>query len=257
MIDTHCHLTDPRLESRLLAVLLQAEKAAVSQMITIGTGVEDAQDAIALCSGFPNIRCAVGIHPNYSAEADLSQIEQLRQLQNDSNVVAIGEMGLDYHYDRAPRDHQRRIFEAQVQLAADVHKPIVIHCREAVDDTLSVLGNSPGVPAVFHCFTGKLTEARRIIDAGYLIGFTGPITYKKNDELREVVRFVPIERMLVETDAPYLTPEPMRKAEYNQPAFVMHTAAKAAEIKGLTIKEFDRITTATAHRFFRLGGMDF
>jgi TatD DNase family protein len=249
MIDSHCHLTDPRLAAQLPQVLQRAAEAGVHRMITIGTGLEDARAAIELCKKLDNVRCAVGIHPNYSADADVSHVEQLRALQGDPTVLAIGEMGLDYHYDRAPHDHQRRIFEAQLHLAAQVNKPVVVHCREAVDDTLAILRDAQ-VPALFHCFTGTADEAARVVDAGYFLGFTGPVTYKKNDELRSVVRNTPLDRLLVETDAPYLTPEPVRKIKTNEPAFVMHTARVVAEIKGIPLNELDRATTINVSRFF-------
>lgn len=250
MIDTHCHLTDPRLGEQLAGVLKRCADAGVDRMVTIGTDLADDRDVIELCRRLPNVRCAIGIHPNYSADAKVEDVEQLRAMQSDPVVLAIGEMGLDYHYDRAERSHQRKIFEAQLKLAAEVGKPVVIHCREAVDDTLAVMKDFVDVPAVFHCFTGSASEAERIVSAGYLLGFTGPITYKKNDDLRVVVRQTPLDRILVETDAPYLTPEPMRKIKTNEPSFVVHTARMIAEVKGIGFEEVDRATSENAVRFY-------
>jgi TatD DNase family protein len=251
MIDSHCHLTDPRLGEQLNAVLQRARAAGVDRVITIGTDLADAMDAVALCRAHENVRCAIGIHPNHSGGAQLSDVAQLRGLQNDPTVLAIGEMGLDYHYDRVPPEHQRVMFEAQLQLARDVAKPVVIHCREAVADTLAILGDFGDVPAVFHCFTGTMDEARRILDAGYLLGFTGPVTYKKSDELRAVAKMTPLDRLLVETDGPYLSPEPMRKIKINEPAFVIHTARVIAEVKGIAFDEIDRMTVENTLRFIR------
>jgi TatD DNase family protein len=251
MIDTHCHLTDPRLFEQLDGVLQRCADAGVTRMVTIGTDIEDGQAAIELCRRFDHVRCAVGIHPNYSADATLADVGLLRGLQSSPTVLAVGEMGLDYHYDRATPAHQRVIFEAQLQLARELKKPVVIHCREAVGDTLGVMKAFAEVPAVFHCFTGTREEASRIVDAGYLLGFTGVITFKKNDELREIVKMTPMDRLLVETDAPYLTPEPMRKVKTNEPSFVVHTARVAAEVKGMSYEEFDRIVTANALTFYR------
>jgi TatD DNase family protein len=251
MIDSHCHLTDPRLGSQLDAVLARANASGVTRFITIGTDIEDDQSAIALCQGRDNIRCAIGIHPNHSADADLSQVNLLRGLHTNPSVVALGEMGLDYHYDRAPRLHQRDIFVTQLQIAQEVIKPVVIHCREAVNDTLAILKDFPSVPALFHCFTGTLAEAEKILTAGYLLGFTGPVTYKKNDDLRAVVRATPLDRLVVETDAPYLTPEPMRKFKTNEPSFVIHTAQTIASIKEIALADLDAITTANVSQFFR------
>jgi TatD DNase family protein len=251
MIDTHCHLTDPRLNQQLDAVLSRAGAAGVTRTITIGTSIADAEAAIALCRGRKNLRCAIGIHPNYSHEATLDDLKKLRELQSDSSVVALGEMGLDYFHHFAPRDRQKQFFEAQLALAADLNRSIVIHSREAIADTHAILKTIPNVPAVFHSFTGALDEAMQIIEAGYLLGFTGPITYKKNDALREVVRHTPRDRLLVETDAPYLTPEPMRKQKTNEPAMVVHTAAVVAQQWGVSVEEVDRFTTENVKRFFR------
>ena len=250
MIDTHCHLTDERLGSQLDAVLARAEAAGVHRMIAISTSVGDAADCIAVCKGRDHLRCSVGVHPNHVGDEDLAAVPQLRGLQTHPSVVAIGEIGLDYHYGRELRDRQFQFFEAQLQIAADCHRPVVIHCREAVEDALAVLKGFPTVPCVFHCFTGTISEARLILDAGYLLGFTGPITFKKSDELRDVVRLTPMDRLLVETDAPYLAPEPLRKQRVNEPALVMHVAAMVASLKNLPLSEIDRITTANASSLF-------
>jgi TatD DNase family protein len=250
MIDTHCHLTDPRLSGQLEDVIERARVAGVARMITVGTDLEDDRAAIALCRGRANVRCAVGIHPNYTQHATLADVPVLRELQKDGSVVALGEMGLDYFHQFADRGHQAKLFEAQLALATEVGRPVVIHSREAIDDTLAIMRNFPGVRAVFHCFTGTAEEAERILAAGYWISFTGPVTYKKNDALREVVRRVPIDRLMVETDAPYLSPEPKRGQKTNEPALVMYTAAKVAEVRGMGLDELDRVTTENAARFF-------
>ncbi|HLL89262.1 MAG TPA: TatD family hydrolase [Tepidisphaeraceae bacterium] len=251
MIDTHCHLTDERLASQLDAVLARAAAAGVERFVTISTDPDDAAACIQLCRGRTNVRCSVGVHPNHVREVEPGAVPTLRALQADPAVVAIGECGLDYHYD-VPRDRQRQFFVPQLQLAADVGKPVVIHSRESVDDCLAVLRDFPSVRAVFHCFTGTATEAERILAAGYLLGFTGPITYKKNDALRAVVAACPLDRLLVETDAPYLSPEPVRKHKTCEPAFVAHTLAVVAQVKGMSVDEVDRATTRNAEAFFGL-----
>jgi TatD DNase family protein len=250
MIDTHCHLTDPRLSEQLDDVIERARGAGVARMITVGTDLEDDRAAIALCRGREDVRCVVGIHPNYTQDATLADVQVLRELQKDGSVVALGEMGLDYFHRFADRGHQARLFEAQLGLATEVGRPVVIHSREAIDDTLAIMRGFPGVRAVFHCFTGTVEEAERILAAGYWISFTGPVTYKKNDALREVVRQMPIDRLMVETDAPYLSPEPKRSQKTNEPALVMYTAAKVAEVRGIVLDELDRVTTENAVRFF-------
>ena len=253
MIDTHCHLTDPRLGSQLEDVLIRARAAGVTRFITIGTSLADDEAAVRLCRNRSDIRCAIGVHPNYSHEAEVSELPRLRELQADPSVVALGEMGLDYFHHYAPRPKQFAIFEPQLQLAAVLGRPVVIHCREATDDCLAVMRSFASVRAVFHCFTGSPDEARKILDAGYLIGFTGAVTFKKNDALREAVALTPADRMLVETDAPYLTPEPHRSQKTNEPAMVVHVAATVARVKGMTAEEVDQVTTENAARFFGWG----
>jgi TatD DNase family protein len=253
MIDTHCHLTDPRLLEQLEGVITRARAAGVTRMITIGTDVEDARAAIALCRGREDVRCAVGIHPNYTQEATLADVPRVRELQADASVLALGEMGLDYFHHFADRKHQASLFDAQLALAAELGRSVVIHSRDAINDTLAMMGKYPSVRGVFHCFTGTAAEAEKILAAGHLISFTGPITYKKNEALRDVVKLVPLERLMVETDAPYLSPEPMRKQKVNEPALVVHTAAVVAEVNGMTVDEVDRVTTEIARGFFGWG----
>jgi len=257
MIDSHCHLTDPRLFNQLEDVLARAKAAGVSRLITIGTDIADSRAAIAACRGRDgkvreNLRCVIGVHPNYTQQAMLEELPVLRDLSADPAVVALGEMGLDYFHKFADRKHQAAMFEAQLAIAAEVGRAVVIHSREAIADTLAIMRNVPQVRAVFHCFTGTIQEADAILtaDEKYLISFTGPITYKKNDALRAVVKRVPIERLMVETDAPYLSPEPMRAQKVNEPALVMYTAATVAEVKGMDLGEVDRVTTTNAQRFF-------
>ena len=250
MIDSHCHLTYEPLARQFQDVLRRAAEAGVERMITIGTDIADAQRAIELCRQHENIRCAIGVHPHHSAVAQDDDVKWLRSLQQSPVVVALGEMGLDYHYDFSPRDRQVQIFTAQLELARELNRPVVIHNREATDDTLAIMKAFPTVRAVFHCFTGTAPEARKILDQGYLLGFTGIVTYKKSEELREVVKFTPSDRILVETDAPYLSPEPVRKQKVNEPSFVMHTARVVADLRGVSVQELDRITTENVSSHF-------
>jgi TatD DNase family protein len=254
MIDSHCHLTDPRLLEQLDAVLSRAAAAGVEKMITIGTNPKDDRAAIELCRKHPDVlRCSIGVHPNYCHEVEESELPKLRELRADASVVPLGEMGLDYHHNLADRKHQRKFFEIQLQLAAELKRPVVIHCREAVDDTLAVMRGFPNINAVFHCFTGTIDEGERILEAGYLLGFTGVVTFKKSDDLRELVRRAPEERLLIETDAPYLAPEPMRKQKVNEPALVSYVARAIAEVRGVDVPHIDQVTTENVRRFFGWG----
>lgn len=253
MIDTHCHLTDEDLLRQLPEVLARADAAGVREMITIATDVADSRAAVELCRDHPQVRCTVGIHPNYAHAATAADVAKLDMfLSSTANgVVAMGEMGLDYFHNHTSRDHQHAVFRAQLGMAAEREIPVVIHCREAVDDCLGVMADFPTVRAVFHCFTGTADEAQKIIAAGHLIGFTGAVTFKKNDALRDVARSLPADRIVIETDAPYLTPEPMRKQKVNEPAMVVHVAQVVAAARGVSAEEIDRLTTANAKRFFR------
>jgi TatD DNase family protein len=250
MIDSHCHLTDPRLHQQLDDVLARASAAGVSRMITIGTDLKDDADAIELCRERPNVRCAIGVHPNYCAEVDEADLPRLRELQANPSVVALGEMGLDYHHNFADRARQKRFFQTQLAMAVEFKRPVVIHCRQAVEDCLAIMRDFR-VAAVFHCFTGTLAEAEQILDGGYLLGFTGAVTFKKSNELREIARITPADRLLIETDAPYLSPEPMRKQKINEPALVVHTAAVIATARGASVEKIDELTAENCAKFFQ------
>jgi TatD DNase family protein len=250
MIDSHCHLTYPQLFDQLSNVLGRAKGAGVTRMITIGTSISDARKAIELCKLHPHIRCAVGIHPHHSNESEAGDMAALREMAGEKVVLALGEMGLDYHYDFSPKAVQHRVFIEQLELARELGRAIVIHCREAIDDCLAMLKDFPAVPCLFHCFTGTLDEARRLIERGYLLGFTGVVTYNRSAELRDIAKLVPNNQFLVETDAPYLSPEPFRKQRVNEPARVVHTAAMVAKVRGIPLEEVDRMTTANTARFF-------
>lgn len=253
MIDSHCHLTDPRLGDQLQAVLDRAAAAGVGRFITVGTGIDDDRRCVELCRGQPQVRCAIGIHPNHVAEAKPEDIDLLRELQTDDSVLALGEMGLDYHYGTDTKALQREFFIRQLELANAFGRPVVIHCREAVEDSLAIMSDFPNVPALFHCFTGTPEEARKIVEKGYYLGFGGAVTFKKSDALRQVAREAPADRFVMETDAPYLTPEPMRKQKINEPAMVMHTAAAVASARGVDLAEIDRLTTENVIRLFGWG----
>ena len=250
MIDTHCHLTDPRLADQLDAVLARAAAAGVTRLVTISTSVADARLCLATCRGRDAVRCAVGVHPTYVDEVADDEMPALRDLAADPAVVAIGEVGLDYHRGKQGRARQTQFFDQQLQLATDLGRPLVIHCREAIDDCLAILKAHPPVRAVFHCFTGTYDEGRRVLDAGYLIGFTGVVTYKNCGDLRRTAADVPADRFLVETDAPYLSPEPVRKQRVCEPALVMHTASAVAAARGISVDEVDALTTRNAASLF-------
>ena len=236
--DAHCHIGAD--------VLDEARAAGVTRLITVGTDLASSRAAIALAAAHEGVWATAGVHP-HDASGGIEGIEDLL-----GHVVAVGECGLDYHYEHSPRDVQREMFAAQIGLAHEHDLALVIHSREAWDDTFAVLA-SEGVPerTVFHCFTGGPAEAERCLALGAALSFSGIVTFKTADEVREAAVLCPLDRMTVETDSPYLAPVPHRGAR-NQPAWVPFVGAAVAEVKGLPVEEVARATTATAERIFRL-----
>jgi|CXWL01.1.fsa_nt_gi TatD DNase family protein len=253
LIDSHCHLTYPGLIEQIDGVLARAAAAGVEDIVTIATDAADAAKSLAIAANHPCVHVVAGVHPHNAAKVADGWETHLRSIVSRSDVHAVGEMGLDYHYDFADRTVQDRVFRAQLAIAQSTHKPVVIHCRESHDDVLRVLADFPNLACVvFHCFTGSMTEARQIIEAGYWISLTGVVTFKKSDELREVARFIPADRLMIETDAPYLSPEPLRNSRPNEPSYLIHTARCVADARGLSVEELADLTTTNARRFFKL-----
>ena len=258
MIDTHCHLTFPQLHERLDAVLDGAREAGVDRMICVGTTPADADHARSLAETHDAVWFTAGVHPHYADRVEPDQLDELHNLAAHPRCAAVGEMGLDYHYDDPPPRRQHRLLEAQLEAIVDrgIGLPIVIHCRKAVDDTLAMLRGSglPGERFVFHCFTEPPADARRVLDFGARISFTGIVTYKNAPEVRESADLVPDERIMVETDAPYLSPEPHRKVRPNEPKLVPATARYLAERRKQTFDDFVARCDANADHFYHLHG---
>lgn len=253
LIDSHCHLTAPALYERLDALLDAARQAGVSYAITIGVDTADARRAIDLAHARPSLFAAVGIHPHEAGKTAEGWVDELSRLAAEPRVVAIGEMGLDYHYDFAPRAVQAAVFERQLDLARGIGRPVIIHCREAHADVLAILDRFPGLRGVvFHCFTGTEAEARQILDRGFWISLTGVVTFKKSSELRAVAALIPGDRLMVETDAPYLSPEPVRNQQPNHPANMVWIARRIADARGVSFEELASITRFNTIKFFDL-----
>jgi TatD DNase family protein len=265
LIDTHAHLDFGKFDPDRPAVIERAKAAGVAAILNAGTGVDTSRRAVELAAQNKMIYAAVGMHPHDAKELDGAALAELRDLAQRPGVVAIGEIGLDFYRDRSPRDVQRRAFQAQLAWAARLGKPVIIHDRDAHDEILAILtdwaqglGDSPlagnGAPAaarlgVLHTFSGNLDMAQQAIDLGFYISISGPVTYKKADRLRAIVRALPLERLLVETDCPFLTPHPYR-GKRNEPAYVCLVAERVAEIKGISLDEVAQATTANAQRLF-------
>jgi TatD DNase family protein len=252
LIDTHCHLDFPDFEAERDAIVARAHEAGVRQMITISTRVKKFPTILAIAEKYPSVFCSVGTHPhNADAELDVT-VEELVELSRHPRVVAIGEAGLDYFYDNAPREAQVIGLCNHIAAARETGLPLVIHSRSADDDMASILTEETGkgaFPFLLHCFSSGPELARIGVELGGYVSFSGILTFPKSEELREIARIVPLERMLVETDAPYLAPKPYR-GKRNEPAYVAHTAAVLAETVGVSVEEIGRITTENAFRIF-------
>ena len=252
LIDSHCHLDFPDFAGEVDAVVARAQAAGIGRIVTISTRVKRHAEVLAIAERFPDVYCSVGTHPhNAHDELDVT-VDELVRRASHPKVVAIGEAGLDYHYDRSPRDAQERSFRTHIAAARDTGLPLVIHSREADADMASILAEETGkgaFPAVLHCYTGGPELAARAIALGLFISFTGILTFKKSDELRAIARGLPPDRILVETDAPYLAPGRFR-GKRNEPAYVVETAKVLAETRGVTFDEIARQTTDTFFRLF-------
>ncbi|MGC7846491.1 TatD family hydrolase [Desulforudis sp. 1088] len=248
LVDTHCHLDDASFAGDLDEVISRARQAGVAGLVTIGSDMASSRKAVEIAEAYPGIRAAVGVHPHDAARAGKDYLDELRTLAAHPKIVAIGEIGLDYHYDHSPRGIQREVFRAQLLLARELGLPVVVHCREAEEDTLAILKEAPG-PGVMHCFTGNWIWAEAFLGLGCYISISGVVTFAKSADLKDVARRVPAERLLLETDAPYLAPVP-RRGRRNEPAFLPYTAAVVAELRRTTAEKLAALTTANALRFF-------
>lgn len=255
LIDSHCHLDHEQFNPDRDAVIERALEAGVERMLAIGTGdgPPDLEAGIRIADRHPAIYATVGVHPHEASKATSETYRQLADLLKHPKVLALGEIGLDYHYDFSPREVQRDVFVQQMRIAADARKPIVIHTREAWADTLALIERHwtpTGLPGIMHCFSGGPAEAERCLALGFYLSFGGIVTFPKSRELQEAAKVVPSDRILVETDAPYLAPVPKR-GKRNEPAFVIETARKVAALRGETLES---LAAATSANFLSLAG---
>ena len=253
LFDTHAHLHFPEFAGDLDAVLDRARAAGVRRMLTIGTDVATSRAAVALAAREPDVWAAVGIHPHEAADADDTALAEIERLAGGARVVAIGETGLDFFRNLSPRDAQERAFRGQLALARRARKPVLIHCREAHEETLALLTDADVCEhgGIMHCFSGDLGIARRCLDLGLLISLAGPVTYPKPGALPEVARSIPGDRLVVETDCPYLPPQPYR-GKRNEPAYIAITAARVAELRGEPLGDLAARMSENARALFRL-----
>ena len=242
LADSHAHLEMNDFDRDRNEVIRRAGDAGVDLIITVGTTLDDCRKAISIANTFRNVYAAIGIHPHEAKDIDETTYDNIKMMAKMDKVVAFGEIGLDFFRNLSPRDVQIRRFEEQLELAGEIGLPIIIHDRDAHQETVKMLEGWKGKHGgVIHCFSGDYSMAEKCLDMGFSISITGAVTFGKSEKLHEVVRHVPVTRLLLETDAPYLTPHPYR-GKRNEPAYVVHTAKKVSELKGMSLEELTSIT---------------
>lgn len=253
-VDSHAHLDGPEFDADREEVISRATSASVNTILNVGTGDPHSgalERALNLSEKHDNILTALGIHPHDARFFDdAAEARVLRLVQSGSRVVAWGEVGLDFHYDNSPREVQQRVFRRQLQLARELKLPVIVHTREAEDETVEILTQEWGgseLHGIMHCFSGSLDLAQAVLPLGFLISFSGIVTFKKAEELRQVAKSVPLDRLLIETDCPYLAPVPYR-GKRNEPAFVIEVAKCLAQLQGISVEEIAEITTSNFNR---------
>ena len=253
LFDTHAHYDDTQFDPDRQELLSALPESGVGLVVNPGCDIPTSRQAVALAEQYPHVYAAVGYHPENCGPYMPEELDILRELARHPKVVAIGEIGLDYYWEEnPPRDFQQQVFRAQLQLAQELDLPVIVHDREAHGDSLSIIREFPAVTGVFHCFSGSPEMAEELLKRGWYLGFDGPITYKNARRAPEVAAITPLERMVVETDAPYLSPVPVR-GRRNDSRYLPHVIAKLAEWKGVTPEEMTRITCENGKRLFRLG----
>lgn len=254
IFDTHAHYDDSKFDEDRDSLLKELNKNGISYILNACASLESLEANIALAEKYDFIYIALGIHPEYADKMNEGVLDKIRVLSKNKKVVAIGEIGLDYYYDDPPRDIQREWFERQIELAKELNLPIVIHDRDAHEDTINIIKKTKAsqVGGIFHCFSGSVEMAMDMLDLNFNIAIGGVVTFKNARKTVEVVKAVPLDKLLIETDCPYLAPEPYR-GKRNNSGYLIHTIEKIAEIKGVSAHEVADITLANAKKLFKLG----
>ncbi|MEW6410479.1 MAG: YchF/TatD family DNA exonuclease [Nitrospirota bacterium] len=257
LIDIHAHLEMDNFENDRDAVLNRAKDAGLGCIITVGSDIEGCEGGVRIASEYDMVYAAIGIHPHDAKDIDEATYDLLRELSRNEKIIAFGETGLDYRYEYSPREIQQQRFREQIRLAKELRLPLIIHNREATQDTKRIMDeeNAWEVGGVMHCFSGSLETAREVIARGFYISFAGPVTFKKAENTKNVVKGIPIENILIETDCPYLAPEPFR-GKRNEPSYLRYIADAIADIKGLSPEDVARVTTYNAMRLFGIGKIE-
>ncbi len=257
LIDTHAHLEMPQFDGDRDEVIKRTVESGISLIIDVGSDLSGSRTALELARRYDFIYASAGIHPHEVKGVTIETYKEIREMLSDPKVVAVGEIGLDYYKDYSPRDIQQREFINQIRIAKEFKKPVIVHSRDAREDTLKILKDEKvsEIGGIMHCFSGDEEMARRCMDMGFYISFAGPVTYPNADKLRKVVKSIPTNRLLTETDCPYLAPQQMR-GKRNEPAYVRYMAEKIAEVKGLSLEDIERIIELNVYNLFRIGRPD-
>ena len=251
LFDSHAHLNDEAFDQDRAELLETFRDAGVGLVMNAGCSLASSREGIALAEAYPWIYCSVGTHPDTADEVNEEVLEVYRQMCSHPKVKAIGEIGLDYYYETIHRDAQMRAFRMQMQLAEELDMPVIVHERDAHEDGMSIVKEFPKVKGVFHCYSGSADMARQLVDMGWYIGFTGVLTFKNARKAVETAASIPLERILLETDCPYMAPEPYR-GKRNHPGYLPKMAEKLAQIRGIPVEEAIRATTENAKRLYRI-----
>lgn len=249
LVDSHCHLNFPDFKNDLDEVIARADAAGVKKMVSICTKLEEFAEIAAIADKYPNVYCSVGVHPHDAKTALATKAEDIIALTKHSKCVGIGETGLDYFYENSPREEQKYSFLEHIKAGRATGLPVIIHTRDAEEDTIEIIKQQSGFAGLLHCFTSSYEVAKCGMDNGLYVSISGIVTFKKADELRETVKKIPLEFLLVETDSPFLSPLPHR-GKRCEPAFTRHTADFIAELKGIKPEELEEITTQNFHKLF-------
>lgn len=250
-VDTHVHLHFPDYKEDQAGVIDRARQAGVEYFVNVGTDVSSSRASLELAQSHPFIYASAGVHPHDVKDADEDVLSEIEEILKHPRVVAIGEVGLDFYRDLSPRDKQEEVFSRFIKLHQKIKKPLIVHCRDAYKEMAAMIKAQGPATGVMHCFSSDAAFMKEFVDLGFYISFAGPLTYKKNDILREACRLCPQDRLLLETDAPFLPPQSMR-GKRNETAYMLETAAVAAELHGVSVEKIGEITTANAKRLFGL-----
>ncbi len=251
LFDTHAHLNDPAFDEDRDAILMGLRDKGVEFVMNVGCCLESSRDCIAMAEKYPFVYASVGSHPDSADEVNDAVLEQYRQMAQHPKVKAIGEIGADYYYETIPREIQLQAFRAQMELARELNMPVIVHERNAHDDGMRIVKEFKDVTGVFHCYSGSAEMARQLVNMGWYIGFTGVLTFKNARKAVETAEAIPLERIVLETDCPFMAPEPFR-GKRNDPGYLFRMAERLAEIRGISVEEVRRLTTENAKQLYRM-----